>query len=352
MQSQSCAANSLYTFYGQEQAQEHDCDCSGPFFYDPREIPGMLVAALLAAAAVANVIPSAESQWLHDSTLPLRGGVGHGVVEQVVTDCAETAARNAGAFKGQAQLAIIGCRPSLARFRMPFRTVEALDDGCYSASRQLLTIRLHERRTCAVATSLRSQHRPRPRANSCHPAGDAQLVENDEGGGERCVLCNQEFHPLSADASSQSRSTAFRAQLRTCGHVFCSACVAQVLVHQGKSCNDICSSAGTCAGCLSGVSLPGPETACRGWAPCPFCRRLYCQDEVLLLQGQPVQHGVLRDRTADGPPKAQGVNKVQGMLDHSKRQARMASKRQGHPRGGAVHIHVQKCEVIESHLGD
>ena len=277
----------------------------------------MLVAALLAAAAVANVMPSAESQWMHDSTLPVRGGVGHEVVEQVVVDCAETAARNAGAFKGQAQQAIIGCRPSLARFRIPFRTVEALDDGLCSASRQLLTICLHQRRTCAVATSLRSQHRPRRWAYSCHHAQDAELIENDEGGGERCVLCNQEFQPLSADASSRSRSTAFRAQLRTCGHVFCSACVAQVLAHQGKSCNEICSSAGTCAGCLSSTTLPGPETACRGWAPCPFCRRLYCQDEVLLLQGQPVQ----RDRTADGPPKAQGVNTVQGMLDRSKHQA-------------------------------
>ena len=240
MQSQSCAANSLYNLDRIQEQARNTIGVFWPPFFPPRERQlqkkrsgyrrAMLVAALLAAAAVANVIPSAESQWLHDSTLPLRGGVGHGVVEQVVTDCAETAARNAGAFKGQAQLAIIGCRPSLARFRMPFRTVEALDDGCYSASRQLLTIRLHQRRTCAVATSLRSQHRPRPWAYSCHPAGDAQLIENDEGGGEKCVLCNQEFHPLSADASSQSRSTAFRAQLRTCGHVFCSACVAQVLL--------------------------------------------------------------------------------------------------------------------------
>jgi hypothetical protein len=179
--------------------------------------------------------------------------------------------------------------PSLARFRMPRRTVEG--DGM-NFERQNRAAH-----TEAVAASLRSQHRGRSIIQACSPIGPRiksnsvaqQVCEYDETHDDferNCCVCQERF-----ESETQASGGTLRVQLLTCQHVFCVSCVARVLTHQGIP----CSSAGSCSTCaltelrpqplsLSNTTPSSSRSVCKGWAPCPLCRRLYSQDQVSLLQ--------------------------------------------------------------------
>ena len=169
---------------------------------------------------------------------------------------------------------------SLARFRMPFRTVE----GPSKADEAWLFRHPPDRgaNTRAVAASLRWQHRSQSfnwAYHAEHSACDA--VENDLD--LKCCICD---HPFQSPAvcvygnSNLHTDSQLRTKLLSCGHIFCSSCVLSILLYQGKQCADLCSTVGACSACMDEGDEGGE---CQGWAPCPLCRRLYCQDQIAVV---------------------------------------------------------------------
>lgn len=174
--------------------------------------------------------------------------------------------------------------PSLARFRMPFRTVEG--DGMsenFGSERRGQSRAAH---TEAVPASLQSQHRARSIIQASALVGpqikdseDGEFDETHEDYDRDCCVCQERFQ-----SDSRTSGGTLRVQLLTCGHVFCVSCVARVLTHQGTPCAELCRSAGVCNTCTIAETPSSTRSECKGWAPCPLCRRLYSQDQVSLLQ--------------------------------------------------------------------
>ena len=185
--------------------------------------------------------------------------------------------------------------PSLARFRMPFRTVESEDDA---SGPELRGGRGSGRlaSTLLVAASLRAQHRPHTNFGSGTSAlqtaelrvvdiADRYAAESERA----CCVCQESFQP-SADGEAEG---ALQAQLIECGHVFCIACLGAVLQFQGKGCAERTSR--QCSACSrsresdgggnsSLISKAGSQRlGCSGWAPCPLCRNLYSRDQVYII---------------------------------------------------------------------
>jgi hypothetical protein len=177
--------------------------------------------------------------------------------------------------------------PSMARFRMPFRTVESESDVFRPASRAS---------TNAVAASLRAQHRTPAlyMYASDFAAAEPETADGGHHSSQRflglhlhsCCVCQERFE--SADGGGKG---AQRAQLIECGHEFCTSCVGTILEYQGKGCSEITSrQCGSCSGSDSTESLAGTRSSrnsgaqdkvCTGcWAPCPLCRVLYSRDQV------------------------------------------------------------------------
>ena len=193
---------------------------------------------------------------------------------------------------------------AMRKVRMPVRCHEGMVVDAPSSTNGAQPPCHAQRRATSTAARLRAQHRP---VDAPPPSRDTVLFAKDVRGSDllgesdwhaapagsefACCVCHELFEREEVCGEGGAN---LRAMLTECGHSFCSPCLAEVLRFQGVHCLELGGAASqSCSACKreqaksdsrGGASDDVVPAQCKGWAPCPLCRRPYCEDQVLVSQ--------------------------------------------------------------------